>query len=118
MFGCISAITRAFSDGTPPPEYAQVSWFYHACSFLSTGGGSEELGELDGKAKEMIKKIDLRWVMSWLMTALYRAGVHYLRIELPSKEVGENDRSLLSIADDIDASNYRTRIGLDTYCQS
>jgi RecA/RadA recombinase len=31
MVACLSSITRAFSDGTHAPEYALVSWYYHAC---------------------------------------------------------------------------------------
>jgi hypothetical protein len=86
MFGCISAITRAFIEGTRPPEYALVSWYHHACSFLSTGS-REDLGDLNDKAQELVEKIDVKWVKSWMTTALYFAGVHYLRDELPPQKV-------------------------------
>jgi hypothetical protein len=49
-FACLSAMTRAFNEGKPAPEYALVSWYYHSCSFLSAGEGSEELEELRDEA--------------------------------------------------------------------
>jgi len=83
MFGCLSAITRAFSDGTRPSEYGLISWYYHACSFLSTGGASDE--ELKGKAQEMFMKIDLNWLKLWMAEALCWAGIPYLKGDFLTK---------------------------------
>ena len=79
MFACLSAITRAFNDGKPAPEYATVSWYYHSYLFLSASKGSEELEELRDDAQELVKKIDLNWVRVWMIEALCFAGLPYLR---------------------------------------
>jgi hypothetical protein len=86
MFACLSAITRAFNDRKRAPKYAVVSWYYHSCFFLSAGEGSEELEELRDEARELVKKIDLNWVMVWMAEALCWAGVPYLRkVKFPTK---------------------------------
>ena len=88
LVGCLKAITRAFNNGTLAPKYALVSWYYHASLFLSAPHTSEGLGELrDQEAKELVKKIDLKWVKSWMVQALGWAGVPYLIQQLPLKEV-------------------------------
>jgi DNA polymerase III delta prime subunit len=87
MLGCLAAITRAFSDGSRAPEYALISWHYHACLFLSAVVPSEGLGELNDEAKKLVKKIDLKWVKSWMIEALYWAGLRYLTGELPPTKV-------------------------------
>jgi len=82
MFGCLSAITRAFIDGTCAPEYAVLSWYYHAGFFLSTGGAGEGLQEMKDRSQELFNlfmKIDLNWVKLWMTEALLLAGVPYLR---------------------------------------
>jgi hypothetical protein len=86
MIGCLSAITKAFSDGTPPPEYGVISWYYHAGLFLSTGGASEESEELKEKAQELLTKIDLNWVKSWMAEALCWAGIPYLKGDFLTNE--------------------------------
>jgi hypothetical protein len=86
MFGCLSAITRAFSNGNRAPEYALVSWYYHACS-LSAGGTSEGLGELRDETRKLVKEINLNWVRSWLIEAAFWAGVPYLRGNLSPTKV-------------------------------
>jgi hypothetical protein len=73
-------MTRAFNEGKPAPEYALVSWYYHSCSFLSAGEGSEELEELRDEARELVKRIDLNWVRMWMEEALCWAGLPYLRM--------------------------------------
>ena len=88
MFGCLSEITRAFSDGTCAPQYAVVSWYYHACFFLSTGGPGEGLQEMKDRSQELFNlfmKIDLNWVKLWMSEALLWAGVPYLRGNLLTK---------------------------------
>ena len=86
MFGCLSAITRAFNGSEHAPKYALVSWYYHSCSFLPAGEGSEELEELRDEARELVKKIDLNWVMEWMAEALCWAGLPYLRkVKFPTK---------------------------------
>jgi hypothetical protein len=87
MYGCLSAITRAFRDGTHPPEYALISWHYHACSFLSTAGNSDELAGLNDAIRDLFREIDLYWVINWMTEALIWAGVPYVRGELPSTQV-------------------------------
>jgi hypothetical protein len=87
MYGCLSAITRAFSNGTHPPEYALISWDYHACSFLSTAGNSDELAGLNNAIRDLFREIDLNWVINWMTEALIWAGVPYARGELPSTQV-------------------------------
>ncbi len=85
MFACLSAVTRAFDDNIHAPEYALVSWYYHACSFLSagvTGGGLEEIRD-----EGLVKKIDLKWVKSWMAESLYWVGLGYLRVEFATKKV-------------------------------
>jgi len=79
MVGCLSAITRAFSDGTRSPEYGLISWYYHACFFLSTGGATDGSEELKGKAQEMFTKIDLNWLKLWMAEALCWVGIPYLK---------------------------------------
>ncbi|KAF8671195.1 hypothetical protein AX14_005755 [Amanita brunnescens Koide BX004] len=87
MVGCLGAITSAFNNDTIAPEYALVSWYYHAGLFLSVPLGSEGLGGLrDEEAEELVKKIDVKWVKSWLVQALGWAGVPYLIQQLPLKE--------------------------------
>jgi RecA/RadA recombinase len=78
-FACLSAITRAFNDGQPAPKYALISWYHHSCLFLSAGEGGEELEELRDEARELVKKIDLKWVRVWMGEALCWAGLPYLR---------------------------------------
>jgi hypothetical protein len=87
MYGCLSAIKRAFSDGTDPPEYALISWHYHACSFLSAAGNSDELAGLNDAVQVLFREIDLNWVINWMTKALFWAGVPYFRGELPSTQV-------------------------------
>ena len=87
MVGCLEAITRAFSDGSRAPRYPLISWYYHACVFLSEPGTSEELGGLKDKTGELMKKIDVKWVKSWMVDALYWAGVPYLKEQLPPQKV-------------------------------
>ena len=83
MFDCLSVITRAFNDGTRAPEYALISWCYHACCFLSTREASEQL-----KDEELIRTINLNWVKSWMIQALCWAGAPYLNQKLPPSRVG------------------------------
>jgi hypothetical protein len=86
MLACFSAITRAFSDGNPG-EYAFLSWYYHACFFLtSSGGDGEGLGEMRNEVEELVEKIDLNWVKSWMLEALLWAGIRYFRVELPPRK--------------------------------
>jgi RecA/RadA recombinase len=87
MVACLSSITRAFSDGTHAPEYALVSWYYHACLFLSAYGPSEGLGGLKDEAEELVKKINLKWVKAWMVEAVQWAGVPYLRGQLIQEKV-------------------------------
>ncbi|KAF8670100.1 hypothetical protein AX14_005945 [Amanita brunnescens Koide BX004] len=71
LVGCLGAITMAFNNGTLAPKYALVSWCRHACSFLSVPRTSKGLGGLrDEEAKELVKKINLKWVKSWMAEAL------------------------------------------------
>jgi hypothetical protein len=85
MFGCLSAITRAFSDGTRAPEYGVISWYYHARSFLSTGGAIKGFEELKDKAQELLTKINLNWVKLWMTEALCWAGIPYLKGDFLTK---------------------------------
>ena len=86
MFACLSAITRAFNGSMLAPKYAVVSWYYHSCFFLSAGEGSEELEELRDEAWELVKKIDLNWVIEWMIQALCWTGMPYLRkVKFPTK---------------------------------
>ena len=87
MVGCLEAITRAFTYASQAPAYALISWYYHACVFLSEPGTSEGLGELKDKAEELMKKIDVKWVKSWMADALCYAGVPYLKKQLPPQKV-------------------------------
>ena len=90
MLACHSAITRAFREGTDGPRYALVSWYYHACSFLVTSSGhSEGLEEMKDEVEALVKEIDLDWVKSWLLDALYWERVGSLSVELPSIKVQE-----------------------------
>ncbi len=84
MFGCLSAITRAFSDGTRPPKYGLISWYYHAHLFLSTGEG---LDEQKDETQELVKKIDLNWVKLWMIEAFCWAGLRYLKGDFPLAKV-------------------------------
>ncbi len=85
MFACLSEITRAFDNNIHAPEYPLLSWYYHACSFLSAGGAGEELEEINGE--ELVKKIDLKWIKVWMTESLYWAGLGYWRVELAAKKV-------------------------------
>jgi DNA polymerase III delta prime subunit len=87
MVACLSTITRAFSDDTHAPEYALVSWYYHACLSLSAHGLSEGLGGLKDEAEELVKKINLKWVKVWMVEAVQLAGVSYLRGQLTQEKV-------------------------------
>jgi hypothetical protein len=89
MVACLGAITTAFNDGSNAPEYALISWYHHACLFLSAPSTTEEVGQLKHEAKEWVKKIDLRWVKLWMPKALSFAGVPYLLRQLPPKMVRE-----------------------------
>ena len=76
MLGCLQAITRAFNDGSHAPEYALISWHHHACLFLSAPGTSEGLKALtDQEPMELIQRINLQWVKSWMAEALYWEGL-------------------------------------------
>jgi hypothetical protein len=86
-FACLSAITRAFSDGKPAPEYALILWYIHSCLFLSAGDGSQELEALRDEARMLVKKIDLNWIRLWMGEALCWAGLPYLRGAKFSSEV-------------------------------
>ncbi|KAF8704497.1 hypothetical protein AX14_013936 [Amanita brunnescens Koide BX004] len=86
MVGCLQAITRAFNDGSHAPEYALISWHHHAYLFLSAPGTSEGLGGLTDEVTELIQKIDLKWVKSWMTEALRWVGVPYLAMKLPLQE--------------------------------
>ena len=90
LVGCLGAITTAFNNGTLAPRYALVSWYYHASWFLSMPHASKGLGGLSNeKAMELVKKIDLKWVKSWMAGALTWAGVPYLIQQLPHEKVRE-----------------------------
>ena len=90
MLGCLQAITRAFNKGSHAPEYALISWHHHACLFLSTPGIHGELRGLKDEAVELIQKIDLKWIKSWMTEALCWAGAEYLTVELPLQLVRES----------------------------
>ncbi|KAF8640197.1 hypothetical protein AX14_010004, partial [Amanita brunnescens Koide BX004] len=83
MLGCLQAITRAFNNGSHAPEYPLISWYHHACLFLSEPGTREGLGELTDELMEWIQKINLKWIKSWMTEALWWAGVPYLAMKLP-----------------------------------
>ena len=88
MLACFSAINKAFREGTSGPEYAFVSWYYHACSFLTTCSGDiEGLGEMKAEVQELVQKIDFKWVKAWLTEAIYWQTVASLSVELPSTKV-------------------------------
>ena len=88
MLACFSAIDNAFHEGTHAPRYAHESWYYHASSFLTTCSGDiEGLGEMKDEFQELVKKVDLNWVKSWLTKAIYWQPVMFLRVELPSTKV-------------------------------
>ncbi|KAF8638440.1 hypothetical protein AX14_010187 [Amanita brunnescens Koide BX004] len=90
MVGCFRAITRAFNSGTLAPRYALTSWCYHAGLFLSMPCSSKELGGLrDEEAEELVEKIDMKWVKSWMAETLGWAGVSYLIQQLHHGEVRE-----------------------------
>ena len=89
VLACFSAIDKGSREGTSGPEYALVSWYYHACSVLITSGDIEELGEMKYEAQALVKKIDCNWVKTWLMEAVNWKGVTFLRFELPSTKVQE-----------------------------
>ena len=92
LVGCLGAITRAFNNGTLAPKYALVSWYYHAVLFLSVSHTSEGLGGLrDKEGEELVKKIDLKWVKSWMAEALGWAGVPYLIWQVPPEKVRESN---------------------------
>ena len=94
MLGCLRAITRAFNEGSQAPEYAVISWHHHACLLLSTPGTHEELGGLKDEAVELIQKIDVKWIKSWMTEALCWAGAEYLTVGLPLQKVTESARCL------------------------
>ena len=87
MLGCFQAITRAFNNGSHAPEYPLISWHHHACLFLSEPGTREGLGELTDEVMELIQKINLKWVKSWMTEALWWAGVPYFAMKLPLQKV-------------------------------
>lgn len=78
MERCFEVITRSVHDRRRPPEYALVSWYYHARWFLASLPAQQELGELEEVAKAVANKLTLEWVKSWFKEALYWAGVPYL----------------------------------------
>ena len=86
MLGCLSAITMAFRVGESGPKYALVSWYHHACSFLITSS-ADVLGQMKDQVQELVAKIDLDWVKSWLIDALFWKGGKSLRFDLPTKKV-------------------------------
>ena len=88
MFGCLWAITRAINDEKQAPEYALISWYYHACCFLSATHVGEELEEQDDETHELFKKINVNWVKWWMIEALSYAGLPYLRAEFAPSKVG------------------------------
>lgn len=100
MLGCLDTMTGAVSEGKIESTYALVSWYRHACLFLShaTDGELEKLKEENLKLKEesrklkgesqkpkeenqWVEKIDLNWVKSWMIAALKYAGLPYLRAD-------------------------------------
>jgi hypothetical protein len=85
MVACLKAITRAFNDGSNPPKYALISWYYHACLFMAAPRASGLEG-LKDEAEELVKKIDSKWVKVWMMGALRLAGVPYLRGQLTQEK--------------------------------
>ncbi|KAK2463805.1 hypothetical protein APHAL10511_004110 [Amanita phalloides] len=78
MVRCFEVITRFVHDRRRPPEYALVSWYYHARWFLASLPPKQGSGGLEEAAKALVTKLTLEWVKSWLMEALYWAGVPYL----------------------------------------
>ncbi|KAF8219524.1 hypothetical protein L208DRAFT_838636 [Tricholoma matsutake] len=86
MVGCLRVITKAFSDGSRAPEYALISWLYHACLFLSAPSVSEGLGGLKDEAEGLVKKIDVKWIKLWMIEALGWAGVPYFRVQLTQEK--------------------------------
>ena len=92
MLGCLQAITRAFDNSSHAPEYALVSWHHHACLFLSAPGTTEELQGLKDEAMELMQKIDLKWIESWMTEALScQAGAQHLTVKLPLQKVRERE---------------------------
>ena len=90
VLGCVSAITRAFRDGTSAPKYALLFWYHHACSALTTSSGdSEGLGDLKDEVQELVKTIDLNWVKSWIIQASRWTVTKDLIVELPPTKVQE-----------------------------
>jgi hypothetical protein len=71
---------KAFRNGDTVPEYALVSWNYHANSLLSTVSANQEPEELQSE----VERIDLDWVKSWMTGALFWEGVKHLRLDVPS----------------------------------
>ena len=94
LLGCLGAITRAFNNGTLAPKNALVSWYYHAGLVLCMPCASQGLGGLrDEEAEELVKKIDLKWVKSWMAEALGWAGVPYLIKQFPHEKAREKYES-------------------------
>ena len=119
MLACLSAITNAFREGSTGPRYALVSWYYHAYSVLTTSSGdSETLGEMKGEIQELVKKIDLDWVKSWLIESVHWERVMHLSVELPSTKVQSWNLTRSSIIDRTDARNSRTHPGRDSWSRS
>ena len=87
MLGCLQAITTAFNEGSHAPEYALISWHHHACLFLSAPGTMEGLGKLTDEVMELIQKIDLKWIKSWMTEALCWVEVPYFAMKLPLQKV-------------------------------
>jgi hypothetical protein len=88
MVACLKAITRAFNDGSNPPKYALISWYYHACLFMAAPRASGLEG-LKDEAEELVKNIDSKWVKVWMVEAFRWAGVPYLRGQLTQEKVRE-----------------------------
>ncbi|KAI6043169.1 hypothetical protein EDC04DRAFT_2653553 [Pisolithus marmoratus] len=85
MVNCLKAIDGASGfDGCP--EYALISWYYHGCQFLSTTAANDGLEGLKDEAQELVKKIGVKWVRSWMREALCWAGAPYLRGGIPLHE--------------------------------
>ena len=82
MLACLKAITNAFDNDTRAPEYALISWSYHTWHFLSTGGDGEGLEQVKDEIVALVKKINLNWVRTWMLQALYWTGVPYLKVKL------------------------------------
>ena len=90
MLGCLSVITRAFSDGTAAAKYPLVSWYHHACFFLTTSANvGDGLREMRQKAQELVKKMDLNWIRSWMIQAWQWVAIPDFQVDLPPSKVQE-----------------------------